>query len=532
MATKWPQKRRLIGTRVTRVDGPYKATGRARYSYDINRPGQLHAVMLRCPHAHAKITSLDTSDAEKSPGFKAIYVIAKEGKELFYAGDEVLAIACDTEEHAHDAVRAVKIKYEELPHQVHEEAALKKDLGTTPGGEERKNVRQVSDSSSGKGAKGFDDADVVSEGEYGVPVISHQCLEPHGLVAEWSDDSLTVWASTQAVTGTAQQLAIRLRVPATKVKCITHYIGGGFGSKFGPDIQGIVAAELARKAKAPVKLMLDRASEITAGGNRPSTFGKVKFGAKKDGTLVAYEADVYTTPGVGGSGPFVRLPYVYTVPNTHVKQTVVRLNRGNQRAMRAPGSPQSCYMTDCALDDLAAKLGMDPMQVRLKNLPPNDQEKAQTNPIHFDAIRHTLYTRQIEKAAALADWKKKWHEPGSGKGVVKHGIGMALHTWGGGAVGQPNECKVIISRDGSVLAESSTQDLGTAQRTVTAIVVAELLGLQPGDITVKVGESQYGQSSGSGGSTTCPSQAPATLQAVAAARDDLFKKIANKLGSK
>src|SRR2546421_2021856 len=221
---KWPQKRRLIGTRVQRVDGSYKATGRAKYSYDISRPGQLHAVMLRCPHAHAKIKSLDTSDAEKSPGFKAIYVVAKEGKELFYAGDEVLAIACDTEEHAHDAVRAVKIEYEVLPHQVREEDALKKDLGTTPGGEPRNNVRQVSDTTSGKGAKGFDDADVVSEGEYGVPVISHQCLEPHGLVAEWGDDSLTVWASTQAVTGTAVELGMRLGGPVGEVEWITHYI--------------------------------------------------------------------------------------------------------------------------------------------------------------------------------------------------------------------------------------------------------------------------------------------------------------------
>src|SRR5438552_12967933 len=174
MATKWPQKRRLIGTRVTRVDGPYKATGRAKYSYDINRPGQLHAVMLRSPHAHAKVKSLDTSDAEKSPGFKAIYVVKKEGGELFYAGDEVLAIACDTEEHAQDAVRAVKIEYEVLPHLVREEDALKKDLGTVHPSVERKNVSPSSEDSSGKGAKGFDDADVVSEGEYGVSVISHQ----------------------------------------------------------------------------------------------------------------------------------------------------------------------------------------------------------------------------------------------------------------------------------------------------------------------------------------------------------------------
>src|SRR6266540_4595370 len=144
MATKWPQKRRLIGTKVARVDGPNKATGRARYSYDINRPGQLHAVMLRCPHAHAKVKSIDTADAEKMPGFKAVQLIAKVGGELFYAGDEVLAIAADTEEHAQDAIRAVKIEYEVLPHQVREEDALKKDLGTT-GGEERKNVPQPSE---------------------------------------------------------------------------------------------------------------------------------------------------------------------------------------------------------------------------------------------------------------------------------------------------------------------------------------------------------------------------------------------------
>src|SRR5215510_5424986 len=408
MATKWPQKRRLIGTKVARVDGPYKATGRARYSYDINRPDMLHALMLRCPYAHAKVKSLDTAEAEKMPGFKAIHIIAQVGKELFYAGDEVLAIACDTEEHCHDALRAVKIDYQELPFQVREEDALAKDLGTTPGGAPRKNVRQVADDSSGKGAKGFEDADVVHEGTYGVPVIAHQCLEPHGLVAEWDKDGkkLTVWASTQAVVGTAGALRQRFALEPGSVTCITEYIGGGFGSKFGPDIQGITAAELARKAKAPVKLMLDRASEITAGGNRPSTSGKVKIGAKKDGTIVAYEAEVYSTPGVGFPGPFARLPYVYNIPNTHVKQTVLRLNRGGQRAMRAPSHPQSCYMTDCALDDLAAKLGMDPMQVRLKNLPPNDQQKAQENPIHIDAIRHTLYTRQIELAASKSDWKK------------------------------------------------------------------------------------------------------------------------------
>src|SRR5262245_59864933 len=186
MATKWPQKRRLLGTKVPRVDGPDKATGRARYSYDVHRPGLLHAAILRCPHAHAKLKSIDTSAAEKVPGFKALHMIAKEGHEFFYAGDEVLAIAADTEEHCQDALRAVAatIQYEILPHQLKEEDALAKDLGATPGGAPRKNVRQVAYNRRGQGAGAFANADVVSEGTYGVPVISHQCLESHGLVAE------------------------------------------------------------------------------------------------------------------------------------------------------------------------------------------------------------------------------------------------------------------------------------------------------------------------------------------------------------
>jgi xanthine dehydrogenase YagR molybdenum-binding subunit len=199
-----------------------------------------------------------------------------------------------------------------------------------------------------------------------------------------------------------------------------------------------------------------------------------------------------------------------------------------QRAMRAPGHPQACYLTDCAIDDLAAKLGLDPMQVRLKNLPP----PVGNVPLAYNTIRTQLYRDQIEKAASLAKWKEKWHKPGASEGVVKHGIGMALHTWGGFASGQDNECSIVIAKDGSVTAKSSTQDLGTGQRTVTAIVTAEILGLKPEDINVKIGETPYGASSGSGGSTTCPSQAPAALQAAAAARDDLIEKIAGKLGSK
>jgi xanthine dehydrogenase YagR molybdenum-binding subunit len=285
MAIQWPKKRRLIGTRVTRVDGPDKSTGRARYSNDINQPGMLHAVILRCPHARAKIKSIDTSAATKSPGFKALHRLKSDGDECYYAGDDILALCADTEEHARDAARAVKVKYEELDFVVKEGDAMKKDFKTAPPvgpRKERENRRKpIEAEDEDTFADGLKNADVTVEGKYGMPTISHQCLEPHGLVAEWDKDGgLTVWASTQAVAGTASALGGYFRargidLPDSKVKCITHYMGGGYGSKFGPEVEGIAAAELARKAKAPVKLMLDRASEVTTGGNRPSAFGRV-----------------------------------------------------------------------------------------------------------------------------------------------------------------------------------------------------------------------------------------------------------------
>jgi len=610
MPVAWPKKRRLIGTAIPRVDGPEKSTGKARYSFDINRPGQLHAVFLRCPIAHAKIAEIDLGPAEKMPGVKASFIVGgniegtvvkvdaqkpsfilkyKEmgkdaekvieagpgikvfkagkavkiadvkvddtvtvesnatavGRELFYAGDEIAAIAADTHEHARDAARAIKIKLDAQQFFVKEDDALKAQDTKTVGGAGKSNVTLGGQQTKGDVDAGFKEAEAIVEASYGVPVICHHCLEPHGLVAEWNKENtgLVVWASTQAVTGTANALAQYFKLPPTAVQCITHYMGGGYGSKFGPDIQGIVAAELARRAGAPVKLMLDREEEITVGGNRPSAYGKVKIGGKKDGTITAFEVECHGSPGEKG-GATVNLgllPYVYldTIPNWKRKHTVVRLNTGAARAMRAPGHPQNCVLTDCPLDDLAAKLGIDPMQMRLKNLPANDPKVTVSDPTAWLGQRNTVYKAEIDIAAKMCDWKNKWHAPGKGpgKGPVKHGIGMALHTWGGSAVGDvggvpANDCTVIIARDGSVTGQTSSQDLGTAQRTVTAIVTAEILGLNVSDIITRIGENQYGRSSGSGGSTTCPSQAPATMRAAMAALEDLFAKIAPKLKAK
>jgi xanthine dehydrogenase YagR molybdenum-binding subunit len=604
MAEGWPKKRRLLGTKIKRIDGPDKSTGRAKYSYDINRKGMLHGMILRCPLPHAKIKSIDTSAARKSPGVKAVslilppmvWVVAEAdasgtvklrtipnkkkkeketertvkigpndaiirqnkvvsvadlrpgdvvnveieqdavGRELFFAGDEIAAVAADTEEHAEDALRAIKIEFDPLDFFVSEEDVLKNpDKKTTPG-PLAGNLDTGKDATRGNIDQGFQEAEAVVEGTYGVAVISHQCLESHGLVAEWEQDGgLTVWASTQATVNVAGMLAGRFGIAPTKVKCITHYMGGGFGSKFVPGVYGFAAADLARRAGAAVKIMLDREEEVSTAGNRPSAFGKVKIGGKKDGSITAFSVEAYGTPGYTG-GATVNLnllPYVYldAIPNWKRIAAVTLINAGKSEAMRAPGHPQNCVLTEFAVDDLAAKLGIDPLIIRRKNLPPNNP-KADKN--SFAGRRHDIYSEQLDIATKLANWKEKWHPPGMGPaGPIKHGIGMAIHTWGGFAAGgaTPNECHVIISKDGTVTAQSSTQDLGTAQRTVTAIVAAEVLGLNPPDIVVKIGESQYGFSSGSGGSTTCPAQAPATLLAAQAARDDLFKKVAGKVGA-
>jgi xanthine dehydrogenase YagR molybdenum-binding subunit len=563
----------------------------------------LYGMILRSPYAHAKMKSIDTTAARKSPGVKAVLVIGasrdgtvaevdaagklvykvtvakkeqqfttqvtptvallKEnkpakladlkagdavsvedekdavGRELFYSGDEVAAVAADTEEHARDALRAIKVEYEEMDHVVHEADVLKDPKKKTTPGRQPGNLQPGAAATKGNVEEAFAKADAVAEGTYGVPVISHQCLESHGLVAEWQPDGgLTVWASTQATVGTAGALAGRFRVPPTKVKCVTHYMGGGFGSKFGPDVQGITAADLARRAGAPVKLMLDRDEEVTTAGNRPSAIGTVKIGGKKDGSITAFAVECHGTPGYTG-GATVNLgllPYVYqdSIPNWKRAHSVALINAGKSEAMRAPGHPQNCVLTEFAVDDLAAKLGIDPLVMRRKNLPPNDPKVKAADPIAWAGRRNDIYTGQLDLAVELSGWKKKWHPPGKGPGgTLRHGIGMALHTWGGNAAGgaTPNECAVVISRDGTVTALSSTQDLGTAQRTVTAIVTAEVLGLQPTDVIAKIGDSSLGFSSGSGGSTTCPSQAPATLFAAQAARDDLFKKVAPKVES-
>ena len=508
----WPVKRQVIGTGVERVDGALKVSGKAKYSFDRNLPGMLHAKVLRSPHAHARVAALDLAGAEALPGVRATHVIKGEGRELFYIGDEIVAVAAETEELARDALRAIRIRYEVLPHIASEDQGL--EAGEPYAKEPRTNDEGDVDAA-------LRSASTTVEGSYGASVVTHVCLETHGLVAHWiADDELVVFCSTQAVHATADGLRRHFSaVPNLKVTCNTPFMGGGFGSKFGPDIQGIAAAELARAARRPVKLMLERNEEHVAGGNRPSAYARVKAGVDAEGNLVAFDAESWGTGGHSRGANFP-LPYIYAPRSFRRKHTDVVVHAGDARAMRAPGHPQGSLVMEQVMDDLADKIGMDPVAFRLRNLPETNETFQTLKPI---------YTRELELGAERIGWYARRHPRGDATpGPIKRGLGCALSTWGGRAGGSQATCTIYPS--GQVEVRCGTQDIGPGTTTLVALVAAEVLGLEPGDITALIGSSAYPPSGGSGGSTTCGGVSLSTATSSQKALARLSQAVAERLG--
>jgi xanthine dehydrogenase YagR molybdenum-binding subunit len=508
----WPATPNLIGKSIPRLDGLAKASGKAKYPSDVRPEGTLFGVMLYSPHAHAKLKAIDISAAEKMPGVKAVIAIAKVDSPLRYHGDDIAAVAAETEEQARDAIRAIKVEYEVLPHVATETLAMAEGA---PQVFQNGNIRRGRSQTKGKPDEEMAKAEVTVEGTYSVPIITHVCLEPHGLIVRFEgDDKIVAWASTQNVGGVANDLASLFNLSPANVTVHTDYMGGGFGSKFNADVWGKTAAQLSKKAGGrPVKMFLDRVQEHLAAGNRPGNWAHIKMGANRDGKIVAMIAEARGSGGVG-AGADVILPYVYTaIPNTQVSQATILTNFGSQRAMRAPRHPQSCLLTEAAMDDLAEKLGMDPLEFRLKNLPPGD-------------FHTPIYEAEIAMGAELIDWRNKRKPRGqNGQGPIKHGLGMALHQWGGGAA-RGRQVSCTINPDGSVELRSATQDIGTGARTILAIIAAEILGLKPTEIISNIGNSTFPPGQPSGGSTTTPSMSPPCYDGVTKARDALFQKIA------
>ena len=498
---------RLIGKRVTRLSGKDKVTGKAKYTFDINRPGMLYGRVLRSEVPHATVNGIDTRAAEALPGVKAVIPLIEVGKKLRYQGQEIAAVAAETDDIAKDALRLIQVDLEELPFVVTEADAMAEGAPQIRedwnGNQSNPNIRE-----EGELEAGFQEAAVEVEATYHTAVQTHVCLETHGHVAEWEDEqNLIVWASTQAVFGTRNDFAQHFELPANQVRVITEHMGGGFGSKFGPGVEGHAAAELSRITGKAVKLMLTRKDEHLVAGNRPSMTQHVRAGATSDGRLIAYDMRGYGTGGIS-SGAGFQAPYVYHVPNFRTERVNVAVNAGNQRAMRAPGHPQGAFAMDCLMDELAEKLGMNPLEFRRIN--------------DTSEVRQAQYTLGAQEIG----WHRRNNVPGTGTGVKKRGMGLGSGRWGGGG-GRGTEARVTINADGTVEAVTGTQDIGTGIRTAIAIIVAEEFGLAPTDITVKVGDSEPGlPSGGSGGSQTTASVAPVIKTAAAAAKQKLFERIA------
>jgi xanthine dehydrogenase YagR molybdenum-binding subunit len=494
----WPAETKYISRSTARVDAPEKVTGKARYSSDIQANGWLYGMILRSKWPAAKIVSVNLDRARQISGIKAAVLARECPFNIRYYGEEIAAVAGSTKQSCLDALRAIEVQAE-VRHEfvVNETEARKAD--SPPVWENSPNApANPRAHENGSVDTAFPECAAVSEGFYSTPVQIHNPMETAGNTVSWTDDGLTEWSSTQGISSVRDGLAGALKLEHSKVRVITEYMGGGFGAKFGAGVEGVLAAKLSKEAKAPVRLMLTRFDQALAVGNRPSSFQKIKIGALADGTLHAFEAENYGTAGIGaggdsgggGGGADIPMPYIYKVPNTRVKQSAVAVNAGAARAFRAPGHPPASFGMESAMDDLAAKLGIDPLELRLKNDP--------------NEIRQREYKLGAEKFG----WKEKYHKPGSSKGVVKTGIGCAGAAWPAGGGSRDTHGDAQINPDGSIEIRLGVQDIGTGTRTVIAVVAAEILGLKPEQITVRVGDTNFPPGPGSGGSTTCPSVSP------------------------
>jgi xanthine dehydrogenase YagR molybdenum-binding subunit len=515
----WPKNPNVIGGRTRRVDASAKVTGSARYSSDMQPPGCLYGMIYRAPWPAAKVTRINLEKARKIPGIKAVLAEREGERTIRFYGEELAAVAGTSKQACLDALRVIEVEATPLPFVVNEVAARNPDAPRV--WPDAPNLAEPNVREKGDVDKAFAEAAAVVEGFFTTPIQIHHPLEPHGNTVSVTDTGVTCWASTQGVFSVRDGLASYLKLSQDSVRVITDYMGGGFGSKFGPGVEGGLAARLSKAAGAPVNLMLTRFEQALAVGNRPSSFQKIKLGADASGKLVAFEMDAFGTAGIGagaataggGGGAGFPAPYIYTVPNIRVRQAHVAINAGQGRAFRAPGHPVASFGMESILDELAVKLKIDPVELRLKNDP--------------SEIRQREYTIGREKFG----WKDKYKTPGSSPGPIKVGVGCAGATWGGG--GRDSQAEAQINPDGSVEVRCGTQDLGTGTLTLVAMVAAEVFGLKPEQINARIGDTQFPPSGASGGSTTAASVCPAIFDTCTNALAELQKRtgVADARGS-
>jgi CO/xanthine dehydrogenase Mo-binding subunit len=530
---------KVVGKRLPRVDGYERASGSATYTADVTFPDMLHAAVLRCPHAHAHVKRVDLSRAAKAPGVHAVITGTTPGANigwydgrrgpasfLFdphcrYAGDEVAAVAAETPFQAAEALKLIAVEYETLPFVVEMEDALK------PGAPAMWNPGNLAGppqtQKRGDVAKGFAEADAVVETTYVTSCEIHTPMEAHGCVARWDGDRLTVWEGAQGVFDIQQAMAAALKLPLSSVRVICRYVGGGFGSKLDANKHAVIAALLAREAGRPVKLFLSREECFLCVGNRPANTMKLKAGAKKDGTLTALDLVNRGVIGAYPSGQSVgfQVRDLYQCPNVQVEEASVYVNAGKDRAFRAPGFPQCSWALEQTMDALAEKVGMDPVEFRLRNIKTFSE-------VYRHPYTSTGLQQCLERGAAAFNWKEARQRP-RGEGPIVRGVGVAAGMWGW--IGEAVATVVVkLFPDGSVNLNMGASDIGTGTKTVMSMVIAEELSVPLEKIQIEhadTGTTQYAPSSG--GSQTVLAVAPAVREACVEVRRQLLELAAGQL---
>jgi CO/xanthine dehydrogenase Mo-binding subunit len=519
---------KVIGTRPLRPDGADKVTGRAIYGGDMRLTGMLHGKVLRSPHAHARIKSINTSKAEALPGVRAVITardlpkaddrIANLGEmavnvkylshnvmaddKALYKGHAVAAVAATSPHIAEEALGLIEVEYEVLPPVLHvldamkEEAPLlHEDMTTTDLGQKtdrRSNVATHFRFTLGDVTQGFRDAEVVIEREFNTGTVHQGYIEPHNATALWNEDGhLYIWTSTQGAFVVQRQVAEILGISVSQVSVTPCEIGGGFGGKISVYLEPVAAA-LSRKAGRPVKIIMSRIEEFEATGPTPASHIKVKMGARKDGHIVAaeaslmYEAGAFPGSPVTAGGMCIFAPYA--IPNMQVDGYDVVVNKPKTAAYRAPGATNAAFASETVIDELAEKLGLDPLEIRRLN-----GAKEGDRQVHGPAFPRIGYIETVHAALEHEHYHTPLEGPNRGRGV-------ASGFWFN--VGFQSSVVINVNSDGTVSLVEGSTDIGGTRASI-AMQAAETLGIPYEDVRPSVvGTDGVGYTDVTGGSRT------------------------------
>ena len=519
---------KVIGTRPIRHDGVDKVTGRAIYGADFQITGLLHGRVLRSPHAHARIVSIDTSRAEAQPGVKGVVTAqdlpAAENKmadlgegpvnlkylcdnilasdKALYKGHAIAAVAATNPHIAEEACELIDVEYEVLPPVLEVRQAMEPDapllhenLKTSSLGEtsdKPSNVASHLQFKKGDIEKGFDEADIVIEREFVTGTVHQGYIEPHNATALYNPDGqLTVWCSTQGAFTVREQLAEILQYPISKIKVVPLEIGGGFGGKINVYVKP-VAALLAKKTGKPVKVLMNRADVFEGTGPTPASYITVKMGATKDGKITAaqtslvFEAGAYPGSPVGAGAMCIFAPY--NIENVLIDGYDVVVNKPKTAPYRAPGATNAAFGSETVLDELAEKLNIDPLEIRLSNGAKEGDRRADGPVFPRIGFIETIEAAKTHPHYAAPNGKKY------------HGRGVASGFWFN--IGLESSVTINVNPDGTVnLIEGSTDIGGT--RASIAMQAAEVLGISAESVNPTVVDTNsIGYTAVTGGSRT------------------------------